>query len=65
VILVALKEYGMMVSDNGGAWFLTGAPDARWSSTSIRELRSVTGSDFEAVDLSSLMIDRNTGDTRR
>jgi len=65
VILMALKEYGMMVSDNGGPWFLTGAPDSRWSSTLLRELRTVTGSDFEAVDLSSLLINRNTGEARQ
>ena len=31
VILTALKRYGMMLADNGSAWFLSGAPDARWN----------------------------------
>src|SRR5262249_50808803 len=30
VILRALKNYGMIVADNGGDWYLNGAPDPRW-----------------------------------
>ncbi|MGA3018441.1 MAG: hypothetical protein ABSF62_15075 [Bryobacteraceae bacterium] len=65
VFLTALQEYGMMLSDNGGPWFITGAPDSRWSSTLIRELRRIQGSDFEAVDVSSLMVDRNSAEARQ
>jgi hypothetical protein len=64
VILTALKEYGMVLADNGGNWFLTGTPDSRWSSRVIRELRTVTGADFEAVDSSALMLDQNSGGVR-
>jgi hypothetical protein len=35
VILTALKTYGMMVADNGGPFFLTGAPDPRWNDADI------------------------------
>jgi len=31
VILQALKTYGMFVADNGSDWFLSGAPDSRWT----------------------------------
>lgn len=65
VILTALKGYGMMLADNGGPWFITGAPDVRWSSTMVAELRKVTGSDFEAVDTSSLMVNRDSGEVRQ
>jgi len=65
VILNALKEYGMFLADNGGPWFLTGTPDSRWDSRTISDLRSVSGSDFEAVDSSIMMIDRNSGQARR
>jgi len=65
VILMALKEYGMMLSDNGGAWYLTGAPDSRWTSTVIQELKRVTGGDFETVDVSSLIIDPNSAEARQ
>ncbi len=30
VILQALKEYGMILADNGSAWYLSGIPDERW-----------------------------------
>ncbi len=65
VILTALRDYGMFLADNGSPWYLTGEPDWRWKSRVIRELRSVSGSDFEAVDSTSLMIDVNSGEARR
>jgi hypothetical protein len=50
VILTALKRYGMILADNGGPWFLTGATDPRWDDTDLHRLGKVKGSDFEAVD---------------
>ncbi len=64
VILAALKEYGMMLSDNGGDWFLTGAPDSRWTSSLRAELGRVHGSDFEAVDITPLMLAANSAQAR-
>jgi len=61
IILQALKTYGMMLADNGSAWFISGAPDARWDNTDLHSLTNVKGSDFEAVDVSPLMIDPNSG----
>jgi hypothetical protein len=65
VILTALQTYGMLLSDNGGPWFLTGAIDSRWPSSIASELRNVKGSDFEAVDISGLMIDPDSGEARQ
>jgi hypothetical protein len=50
VVLEALKRYGMMVADNGSSWYVTGAPDARWSNDDLHTLGRVKGSDFEAID---------------
>ncbi len=62
VILRALQRYGMMLADNGGAWFLSGVPDGRWDDEElVTELRRVKGSDFEAVDVSSLEQDPDSG----
>lgn len=61
VILQALKTYGMIVADNGAPWYISGAPDERWNNETLRQLRQVRGSDFEAVDVSSLMLDPNSG----
>lgn len=62
VILRALKTYGMFLADNGSAWYLSGAPDPRWDNdVLVSELGQIRGSDFEAVDESSLMADPNSG----
>ncbi|NMB79345.1 MAG: hypothetical protein GYA23_09675 [Methanomicrobiales archaeon] len=64
VVLEALKKYGMILSDNGGAWYITGAPDDRWDNDDLHTLQQVRGSDFEAVDESSLMISPDSGQAR-
>ena len=57
VILRALKKYGMILADNGSAWYLSGAPDLGWNNGHlVDELRMITGADFEAVDGTALMI---------
>ena len=64
VIARALKIHGMILADNGAPWFLSGVPDARWDNDGLRDLRSLTGTDFEAVDMSSLMVDPGSGQVR-
>jgi len=49
VILRALKTYGMLVADNGSDWFISGAPDPRWSDDALGEIKRVKGSAFEVV----------------
>ena len=61
VILAALKKYGMMLADNGSSWFLSGAPDDRWNNDDLHALTQLTGTDFEAVDVSPLMADPDSG----
>lgn len=62
VILQALKKYGMMLADNGSAWYLSGVPDERWDNDMlVGELRQVRGADFEAVDVTSLMVNPDSG----
>lgn len=61
VILTALKRYGMILADNGSAWFLSGSPDDSWDNDELRELLSIKGSDFEAVDVGELVVDPNSG----
>jgi hypothetical protein len=50
IVLEALKRYGMMVADNGSSWYITGAPDPRWSNDDLHTLGRVKGSDFEVID---------------
>jgi hypothetical protein len=54
VILSALKTYGMFVADNGSDWFVSGAPDPRWSDDELATIRRVTGRDFEVVRMAAL-----------
>ena len=62
VILRALKKYGMILADNGSPWFLSGAPDLRWDDDIlVNQLKLVKGSQFEAVDESSLMVHPDSG----
>jgi hypothetical protein len=61
VILRAMKKYGIMVADNGSAWYISGAPDNRWNNDSLHALGQLRGSNFEAVDATVLRIDANSG----
>ena len=54
IVLQALRTYGMIVADNGSNWYISGAPDPRWSNDQLHSLGRITGSDFEVVDTSSL-----------
>ena len=65
IILRALKKYGMILADNGSAWYMSGVPDERWNNSDLHLLGNVPGSSFEAVDESSLMISSNSGQARQ
>lgn len=50
-VLVAMKKYGMLLADNGSAWYVSGAPDPRWSDEELATLKRVRGRDFEVVKM--------------
>jgi hypothetical protein len=50
VVLRALKNYGMIVADNGSSWYVTGSADKRWDDNDLNQLKTVPGSAFEAVN---------------
>jgi hypothetical protein len=54
VVAEALKRYGMILADNGSPWYISGAPDPRWSNDDLHSLDQLTGADFEVVDTSRL-----------
>jgi hypothetical protein len=64
VVAQAMKTYGVVVADNGSAWYLSGVPDNRWSNDALRALGTLSGADFEAVDASRLMVSPNSGQFR-
>jgi hypothetical protein len=54
IVLEALKRYGMIVADNGSDWYVSGAPDPRWSNDQLHTLHRVAGFAFEVVDTRGL-----------
>jgi len=63
VILNALKTYGLILADCGSDWFISGVPDEGWDNdVLVGELGTVTGDNFEAVDVSSLLVDPDSGE---
>jgi hypothetical protein len=53
VILTAMKQYGLLLADNGSNWYISGDSDDAWSSLMSgvgQAFNQVHGSDFEALD---------------
>ena len=48
-ILEGLKTHGMILADNGSAWYISTTLDDRWGSTNITQIRDMVGDDFEVV----------------
>ncbi|WP_457636709.1 hypothetical protein [Oceanithermus sp.] len=65
VILEAMKKYGIVLADNGSAWYLSGVPDERWDNDDLHSLSRLVGADFEAVDTSEMMIEPGSGRARQ
>jgi hypothetical protein len=49
VILTALKQYGMIMADNGSSMYVSGDPDNRWSNDDLGSLKQVPASAFEVL----------------
>lgn len=63
VIITAFRNYGIILADNGDSGGLIGTPDARWNDNDLSCLKSLTLSDFEPVNVSSLMVTNDSGAT--
>jgi hypothetical protein len=48
-IAVTLKQYGLIVADNGSNWFISGTSDRRWPDENLDQLKSIPGSAFQVV----------------
>ena len=63
IIITAFRNYGIILADNGDSGGLIGTPDARWNDTDLACLRSLTLSNFEPVNVSSLIVTNDSGAT--
>jgi hypothetical protein len=60
----ALKTYGAIIADNGSAWYVSGTQDDRWDNDQLQRLSVLSGSDFEAVDVSGLRVSADSAAVR-
>jgi Putative Ig domain len=51
VILTAMKNYGMIVADNGSNMYFQGAPDAHWDDNDLNALKAIDASNFDVVQM--------------
>lgn len=59
VILKALKQYGMIMADNGSSMYVSGVPDDRWDNNDLHALSALITSDFEVVSLGTVYTSSN------
>ena len=57
VIIQGLRDYGMILADNGPAAALIGTPDSRWNDADLNCLTSLTFGQFEPVQVEQLAAD--------
>src|SRR5262249_41088259 len=55
VIMQAMKDYGLIVADNGSGWYISGEPSSLWDNDDLHKLGQLHGSDFEALDLTPVV----------
>ena len=59
VILAALKQYGMIMADNGSSMFITGDPDKRWNNDDLHTLGQVPATAFEVILMNPIYTPQN------
>ena len=50
-ILTALQQYGMIMADNGGYFFIQGATDSRWNDADLVNLAGIPSSNFDVIQM--------------
>ncbi len=51
VILTAMKQYGMILADNGGDFYIQGTDDPRWDDSDLANLDGIASSNFDVVQM--------------
>jgi hypothetical protein len=63
-VVAAMKKYGLVLADNGSAWYFQGEQNAAWPDRLVAELKTIPASAFVAVDTSPLMVSPNSAQVR-
>jgi hypothetical protein len=63
-ILVEMKNYGLILADNGSNWYFGGSAFPKWPDALVELLKNIPASAFEAVNESCLMVSPNSGKVR-
>jgi len=51
IILKAMKQYGMILADNGSNLYFQGTEDSRWNDSDLQKLRAVPASAFDVIKM--------------
>jgi hypothetical protein len=60
-IITTMRQYGIILADNGMTGGLIGTPDARWHDNDLACLTNIALSEFEPVNVSSLRVSADSG----
>ena len=63
-VVAAMKKYGLVLADNGSAWYFQGEQNVAWPDQLVADLKTIPASAFVAVDTSSLMVSPNSAQVR-
>jgi hypothetical protein len=63
-VLTEMKNYGLILADNGSNWFFQGTAYPQWPDALVSLLKQIPARDFQAVDESCLQVSRNSGQAR-
>ena len=56
-----MKKYGLILTDIGSDFFISGAPDERWNNDDLSQLKNIKATDFEVVQMGEI-ISNDTND---
>jgi hypothetical protein len=54
-IAQAMKDYGLIVADNGSDMYFQGTPSDRWNMSSVLQVQQIRATDLEVVDLTPVV----------
>jgi hypothetical protein len=63
-VLTEMKNYGLILADNGSNWYFGGAAFPQWPDALVSLLKRIPARAFQAVNTSCLMVSPKSGEVR-